>query len=94
MNETNVARKKEKDFSIAALVCGLLIWLPLFNVVLGPLAVIFGVISIKRIKNQPDRYEGQWMAILGIIFGAVSTVSLLFYLYLSIFRPEMLIVAK
>lgn len=92
--DNSAEQKKQKDFPLASLICGLLIWLPLFNIVLGPLAVIFGIISLIKIKNQPDCYEGQWMAIIGLIFGTVSTVSLIFYLYLNIFRPEMLITAK
>lgn len=84
--------KKEKDFSIASLVCGLLVWMPLFNTILGPLAIVFGIISIRRIKHCPERYDGQWMAIVGIILGSISTTSLLFYFYLTLFEPSLLVV--
>lgn len=78
---------KEKDFSIASLICGLLIWIPLLNMALGPLALILGIISINKIKNQPEKYTGQGMAIAGIILGSISTASLLLYFYYMLFNP-------
>ena len=83
----SISSKKEKDFSIASLICGLLIWIPLLNLALGPLALIFGIISIYKIKAQPEKYAGQRMAIAGIILGSISITSLLFYFYYMIFNP-------
>lgn len=82
---------KDKDFAIASLVCGLLMWVPLFNAVLGPLAIIFGVLGIKRIKTDPHRYGGQKIALVGISLGIIGTVFLLISLYIKIFKPELLL---
>lgn len=83
--------KKEKDFSIASLICGLLMWVPVFNSVLGPMAIILGILSIRRIKQEPSRYCGQGMAITGIVLGSISTIFLIVTLYIKIFKPELLI---
>jgi len=90
-NDLEVVKKKDCDFAWASLVCGLLMWVPLFNSVLGPLAIIFGVLSLKRVKNYPERYGGQRMSIVGVIFGVVSTVFLIVTLYIKIFKPELLL---
>jgi len=85
---------KEKDLAIASLVCGLLIWVPLFNAVLGPLALLFGILSLKKIYKNPDQYGGKWASIIGIILGVISVIFLVVTLYIKIFKPELLVTAK
>lgn len=82
--------KKDKDFAWASLICGLLIWMPLFNTVFGPLAVIFGILSLRRFYEAPERYGGQRIALTGITLGVISTVFLLVTLYIKVFKPELL----
>ena len=84
-------QKKDNDFAWASLICGLLIWVPLFNAVLGPLAIVFGFASIKRINNAPEQYGGQRLAIAGIILGGISTIFLVVTVYIKIFKPELLL---
>ena len=92
--EQITAIKKEKDFAIASLVCGILIWVPLFNTILGPLALAFGIVSMKRIKQSPEKYGGKWMAITGFILGVIATVFLFITIYIKIFKPELLLASK
>jgi len=82
--------KKDRDLAWASLICGLLIWVPLFNSVLGPLAVIFGVVSLRRCRADSLRFGGQRLALAGIALGAVSTVFLAVTLYIKLFKPELL----
>jgi len=86
-----VVEKKDKVFAITSLVCGLLFWVPLFNFVLGPLAVIFGILAINRVRVNPERYSGQIMAIVGLIFGVISVIFTALYVYAALFRPDLLV---
>lgn len=86
-----VVEKKDKTFAVASLVCGLLFWLPLFNLVLGPVAVVLGILAIRRVRNNPERYTGQGMAIAGIVLGAVSVIFTIIGLYITLFRPDLLV---
>ncbi len=65
-------------FSIVSLCCGVAI---LFTVGLtGPAALVFGIISLNRIKRTGDR--GRGMAIAGIVLGAIGTLFLGLYIAL------------
>ena len=83
--------KKDRVFAVTSLVCGLLFWVPLFNFVLGPLAVLFGVLAIKRVRIDPERYGGQTIAVFGLILGIISVIFTVLYVYALLFRPELLI---
>ena len=61
----------------ASLVCGVLgiafiCCCGLFTLALAPLAVILGIVSLVRIKNNPETLSGVGMAWAGIITGALS----------------------
>jgi hypothetical protein len=42
------------------------------GIVLGVLALVFGIIAKKRIQREPDKYKGLGMAKTGIICGIIS----------------------
>ena len=54
-----------KGMSVAALVCGI-VGLFFGGIILGPLAIIFGAIGMKR--------DGRGMAIAGLVCGIVATL--------------------
>ena len=54
-----------KGMSVAALVCGI-VGLFFGGLILGPLAIIFGAIGMKR--------DGRGMAIAGLVCGIVATL--------------------
>jgi hypothetical protein len=56
--------------AIAALVCGI-IGLFFLSIVLGPLALIFGIIGLRRANAGAS---GRGMAIAGIVLGAIDIV--------------------
>jgi hypothetical protein len=59
-------QQKNNGMAIAALVCGL-VGLLFFNVILGPLALIFGLVGLNQINKAGGRLKGRGMAIAGII---------------------------
>ena len=74
--ESNSTRRLKKNnsrkiepFSLASLLCSLTIFLfPLG----GLLGVIFGGISLKRFKKDPDDYKLKVLAIVGLILGIIQ----------------------
>ena len=66
----------KKGFAIASLVlgiCGLILfWASFLGAALNILAIIFGIMSITKIKNEPNMYSGKGMAIAGLILGIIG----------------------
>lgn len=65
------AQKKTDGYAITALVTGLA-GLFLFGIILGPIAVVFGVLAKKRIKESSGTLAGEGMATAGFILGIVD----------------------
>jgi Domain of unknown function (DUF4190) len=76
------AQGQDKGLAIASLVCGILSLVCL--TVLGPIAVVLGVIAIGKEKGDPVRYGGKGLAIGGIATGSIATL-LLFVVIIFIF---------
>ncbi len=89
-NELAVVEKKDKVYALTSFICGLLFWVPLFNWVLGPLAIVFGIMALKYQRADPERYGGQIFAIIGIILGVISVIFTVIGIYVSIFHPELI----
>ena len=74
---------QKSGFAITSLVFGLVSFIPMFGVLLGILAIVFGFISISQIKK--NNLEGKGLAIAGIILGfagiifTIALYSALFY---------------
>ena len=66
----------EKNSSLAKIsfVIGLFFWLPLFNLILGPVAVIIGIKALLLWKSNPSKYGGKRWAIFGIVLGALPII--------------------
>jgi hypothetical protein len=41
------------------------------TVILGPMAIVFGVLALRAIKREPHLYGGRGLAIGGVVTGAV-----------------------
>jgi hypothetical protein len=64
-------------FAIASMVLGILALVTYYGAfVFGVLAIIFGAIALKRIRNNPDQ-KGRGMAIAGLICGIVALTAML-----------------
>lgn len=48
----------------------------LVNVILGPLAIIFGIIGLVKAFKRPETHGGKWLAGIGLTLGAVSMLTI------------------
>lgn len=55
-----------------------------FGVVLGPAAVITGMIALNQEKRDPDKFGGRGIAIAGIVTGVISFMIGVVFLILGI----------
>lgn len=70
-----VASPRISSFAIASLVLGIIsIVFIIFGMFLGLLAIVFGVLAVRRIKNQPNEYRGLCLAYSGIITGTIAMI--------------------
>ena len=53
-------------------------WCCYLGVITGPVAIGMGIYSLVQIKNNPDKFTGKPLAIIGIVTGAVYFVFLVF----------------
>jgi hypothetical protein len=67
------AAPKTLGMATAALVCGIA-GLVVFNIVLGPMALVFGIVSRNKIKASNGALKGEGMALAGIILGPIDVV--------------------
>jgi hypothetical protein len=58
--------RKTPGLAVAALVCGL-VGILIANFILGPLALIFGAVSLRQINASPATLKGRGLAIAGIV---------------------------
>ena len=72
-------RPRADSGATTAMVCGLLIFIPL----IGIAAIILGASALRRLRHSYDSGEG--MAWLGLILGATSTLIWLLILILMLF---------
>jgi hypothetical protein len=64
-------------FAIASMVLGILALVTYYGAfVFGVLAIIFGAIALKRIRENPE-FKGRGMAIAGIVCGIVALAAML-----------------
>ena len=69
--ESGKKMRKSNIKALVSLILGLAFWIPLINLIFGTIAVIIGTKAIIEINRNPDLYSGLWLAVFGIILGAV-----------------------
>ena len=57
-------------------------WCCYMGVLLGPAAIITGIVALVQNKNDPMRYGGKGFAIAGIVMGALYLVLLILFILL------------
>ncbi len=80
---------KQSGYAVAALVCGLT---PLLSgcFPVGFVAIYLGMKARALAQQQPDKYEGEGMALAGMILGSVFGVGyMLFWLLYALFFAGM-----
>ena len=71
--------QKTNGLAIAALVCGL-VGLLFFPPILGPLALIFGLVALNQINKSGGTQKGKGMAIAGVVLGPIAIIGWLVWL--------------
>ena len=66
--------EKDRSLGITSFTLSLFFWIPLLNIFLGTLAVVFGVGALKNIKKSPSKYGGKLYAIVGTGLGSLTIV--------------------
>ncbi|MFZ0667772.1 MAG: DUF4190 domain-containing protein [Acidimicrobiales bacterium] len=74
--------KTANGLAVASLVCGL-VGIFLFNIILGPLAIIFGAVAWGRATRGA---QGKGMAVAGVILGVVDVA--LFALFVALVKAH------
>lgn len=75
----NLKGGKDKSKALTSFILGLVLWVPLFNVMCGVIGLIFGIIALKEIKKNPEEYEGKTLATVGIVLCAIPVVGSILY---------------
>lgn len=73
------SQAKTEGLGIAGFVAGI-VGLFVAGIPLGLLAIIFGFVSLSKIKKQPDRFKGKGFAIASIVIGMVAVVGAIIFL--------------
>ena len=73
MPVNNNAPLKTEPLAIAGFVSSL-VGLFVAGILLGTLGVVFGAISLRKIKREPGRFKGRGLAIASIIVGIIAVV--------------------
>jgi len=68
-----VAPKQVHGTATASLACGIISFF-ILGIILGPLAIIFGINAKKEIAENPETFVGQGQATAGIICGSIGFV--------------------
>jgi hypothetical protein len=75
----NSAPQKTEGLGLAGFISGL-VGLFIASIPLGIIAVVFGSISLSKIKKNPQRYKGRGFAIAAIVLGLVDVVAMILLL--------------
>ena len=78
---TQQINKKSNGMSIAGLLFGIISVVPVLccgGPIWAILGIIFSSVALRRISKQPDQYEGEWLAIAGLITSVVGLMINLF----------------
>jgi hypothetical protein len=67
--------------SLVAYYCGVFGLIPLLGFILGPIALVFGILALNYVRRYPTA-KGTGHAIVGIVLGALSTAGHLFVVIL------------
>ena len=68
---TGVAPPRLNHSALVSMICGIASFV-VGTIILGPLAIIFGMYAIKEIDGNPGLFEGRPMAKAGIICGIIA----------------------
>ena len=65
-------KRKMSEFAIASLVMGVLSLITLMGIEKAIVAIIFGILALKRIYREEGQLSGKNLAVAGLVLGAFS----------------------
>ena len=66
--------KKNHNLATLAFIFGLIGIYPSVISILGIAGIIFGIMALKKIKQEPDKYKGEVISKIGMVFGIVGLI--------------------
>ncbi len=63
--------EKDKSKAMTSFILGLFFLVPLFNVILAIIGLIFGIIALREINQKPELYDGKTYAIIGVVLCSI-----------------------
>lgn len=66
--------QKTNGLAVAALVCGI-VGFVIFGIILGALALIFGLVALNQINKSGGAQKGRGMAIAGVVLGPLDLIA-------------------
>ena len=72
---------RKNPYAVASLILGLLSFINLFNIDKAVLAVVFGLMGIKRLNESDAAESGERMAYWGIALGIIYLIFLIYILF-------------
>jgi hypothetical protein len=79
----NYLNKKTPGLTIVGFIASIVSFFVL-GFILGTLAIIFGFISLAKIKREPNKYKGRGLAIASIVLGVISVIAIIILLSLVV----------
>jgi Domain of unknown function (DUF4190) len=77
----------KNGMALAAYYCGVFAFVPIFTLILGPLAIIFGFLGLSKAKKHPEA-RGKGHAIAGIVLGSLTLLALIGGIIFMIFAAR------
>jgi hypothetical protein len=75
-------------FALTSMILGILSlllgWCCSSGFLTAPLAIVFGIVSLVRIKGQPERYSGKGMATVGIVCASLGILVVIGLIVLNV----------
>lgn len=66
--------QKNNGLAIASLVCGIVGFI-ILGIILGTLALIFGLVALNQISKSGGAQKGRGMAIAGVVLGPIDVIA-------------------
>ena len=84
------APARNDGMAIGAMVCGIvsITCAGFLGIVLGPVALVLGIRSRRRIGGSSGTLKGEGMALTGIVLGAIGVVASIAYLVFLVRNPD------
>lgn len=75
---------KTNSYAMAGLIFGILAFLCCCKVLFGTLGIVFSLIGLSQINQQPQSYEGRGIAIAGLVLSILSLLLAFIFIMIAV----------